>query len=136
VTFPRSLSLCRLLRVNIGILNAQLKAAFVPSLTFPNPDHESLLSSRRLGHIFLAAQLIPDCTATLTATMTLSSLLRITPRLAPTVTRRATRAASSVTGKPQTTKSLDSILIASRGEIVLYVFRSLWAKKAFSDLFN
>ncbi|KAJ5191316.1 Methylcrotonoyl-CoA carboxylase subunit alpha [Penicillium cinerascens] len=53
--------------------------------------------------------------------MTLSSLLRITPRLAPTVTRRATRAASSVAGKTQTTKSLDSILIANRGEIALRV---------------
>ncbi|KAJ5149243.1 Methylcrotonoyl-CoA carboxylase subunit alpha [Penicillium atrosanguineum] len=53
--------------------------------------------------------------------MTLSSLLRITPRLAPTVTRRATRAASSVAGKPRTTNSLDSILIANRGEIALRV---------------
>lgn len=61
--------------------------------------------------------------------MTLSSLLRITPRLAPTVTRRATRAASSVAGKTQTTKSLDSILIANRGEIALYVFWSLWKLK-------
>jgi 3-methylcrotonyl-CoA carboxylase alpha subunit len=52
--------------------------------------------------------------------MTLSSLLRITPRLAPTATRRTTRAASSVTNTPNT-KSLDSILIANRGEIALYV---------------
>ncbi|KAJ6107859.1 Methylcrotonoyl-CoA carboxylase subunit alpha [Penicillium sp. IBT 18751x] len=53
--------------------------------------------------------------------MTLSSLLRITPRLAPTVTRRATRAASSAVGRPSTSKSLDSILIANRGEIALRV---------------
>ncbi|KAJ5665530.1 Methylcrotonoyl-CoA carboxylase subunit alpha [Penicillium maclennaniae] len=53
--------------------------------------------------------------------MPLSSLLRITPRFAPTVTRRATRAASSVVGRTPTTKSLDSILIANRGEIALRV---------------
>lgn len=52
--------------------------------------------------------------------MTLSSLLRITPRLTPTAARRTTRAVSSATNTPNT-KSLDSILIANRGEIALYV---------------
>lgn len=49
--------------------------------------------------------------------MTLSSFLRITPRFAP-ATRRSRRAASTATNAP---KSLDSILIANRGEIALYV---------------
>lgn len=49
--------------------------------------------------------------------MTLSSLLRITPRLGPTA-RRTTRAASTIN---TSTKPLDSILIANRGEIALYV---------------
>jgi 3-methylcrotonyl-CoA carboxylase alpha subunit len=53
--------------------------------------------------------------------MTLSSLLRITPRLVPTAARRSTRAASSVAGTSQGNKTLDSILIANRGEIALYV---------------
>jgi 3-methylcrotonyl-CoA carboxylase alpha subunit len=52
--------------------------------------------------------------------MTLSSLLRITPRLVPTAARRTTRAASSASGT-QGNKTLDSILIANRGEIALYV---------------
>jgi 3-methylcrotonyl-CoA carboxylase alpha subunit len=56
--------------------------------------------------------------------MTLSSLLRITPRLVPTAARRTTRAASSVSGT-QGNKTLDSILIANRGEIALYVLPSL-----------
>ncbi|KAJ5573932.1 Methylcrotonoyl-CoA carboxylase subunit alpha [Penicillium hispanicum] len=53
--------------------------------------------------------------------MTLSSLLRITPRLAPTAARRTTHAASSVSGTPHKQTSLDSILIANRGEIALRV---------------
>lgn len=48
--------------------------------------------------------------------MTLSSFLRISPRFAP-VTRQSRRAASTATNAP---KSLDSILIANRGEIALY----------------
>ncbi|KAJ5647454.1 hypothetical protein N7490_003826 [Penicillium lividum] len=57
--------------------------------------------------------------------MTLSSLLRITPRLTPTATRRTVRAVSSISSTntiPQ--KSLDSILIANRGEIALRVGRT------------
>ncbi|RMJ26237.1 carboxylase [Aspergillus sp. HF37] len=51
--------------------------------------------------------------------MTLSSLLRITsPRVAPTAARRSRRAVSTVANTP---KSLDSILIANRGEIALRV---------------
>lgn len=57
--FPRSLALRRLLRVNSGALNAQLKATFIPSLTSPNPDHESLLSPVILGTFLFAAQLVP-----------------------------------------------------------------------------
>lgn len=53
--------------------------------------------------------------------MTLSSLLRIVPRLTPTATRGTSRAVSSTTNTPNTIKSLDSILIANRGEIALYV---------------
>lgn len=53
--------------------------------------------------------------------MTLSSLLRITPRLTPAAARRTSRAASSVSGT-RAQNSLDSILIANRGEIALYVF--------------
>ncbi|KAJ5689531.1 Methylcrotonoyl-CoA carboxylase subunit alpha [Penicillium macrosclerotiorum] len=53
--------------------------------------------------------------------MTLSSLLRITPRFAPTAARRTTRAVSSISGTTPSTKSLDSILIANRGEIALRV---------------
>jgi hypothetical protein len=53
--------------------------------------------------------------------MTLSSLLRITPRLTPTAARRTSRAVSSATNASNATKSLDSILIANRGEIALYV---------------
>ncbi|CAI7656789.1 unnamed protein product [Penicillium manginii] len=56
--------------------------------------------------------------------MTLSSLLRITPRLAPTAARRTTRAAYSVSTTPHKTNSLDSILIANRGEIALRVGRT------------
>ncbi|KAI2793645.1 Methylcrotonoyl-CoA carboxylase subunit alpha [Penicillium oxalicum] len=56
--------------------------------------------------------------------MTLSSLLRITPRLAPTAARRSTRAASSVASTSQGSKTLDSILIANRGEIALRVGRT------------
>ncbi|KAJ5322638.1 hypothetical protein N7452_010927 [Penicillium brevicompactum] len=54
------------------------------------------------------------------AVMTLSSLLRITPRLAPAA--RRTRAASTI--NTPTTKPLDSILIANRGEIALRVGRT------------
>ncbi|KAJ5100457.1 hypothetical protein N7456_006509 [Penicillium angulare] len=54
--------------------------------------------------------------------MTLSSLLRITPRLAPTAARRTIRTVSSVSGTNGTKqKTLDSILIANRGEIALRV---------------
>ena len=53
--------------------------------------------------------------------MTLSSFLRITPRVVPTAARMNTRAASSVAGTSQGNKTLDSILIANRGEISLYV---------------
>ncbi|KAJ5908181.1 Methylcrotonoyl-CoA carboxylase subunit alpha [Penicillium taxi] len=53
--------------------------------------------------------------------MTLSSLLRITPRLAPAAARRSTRALSVSSGAPPTRTSLDSILIANRGEIALRV---------------
>ncbi|KAJ5992789.1 hypothetical protein N7451_008513 [Penicillium sp. IBT 35674x] len=57
--------------------------------------------------------------------MTLSSLLRITPRLTPTAARRTVRAVSSVSGTNATQqKSLDSILIANRGEIALRVGRT------------
>ncbi|KAJ5947371.1 Methylcrotonoyl-CoA carboxylase subunit alpha [Penicillium verhagenii] len=57
--------------------------------------------------------------------MTLSSLLRITPRLAPTAARRTVRAVSSLSGTNATPqKSLDSILIANRGEIALRVGRT------------
>ncbi|KAJ5263088.1 hypothetical protein N7524_008393 [Penicillium chrysogenum] len=56
--------------------------------------------------------------------MTLSSLLRITPRLAPNAARRTSRAVSSTTNTSNTTKPLDSILIANRGEIALRVGRT------------
>ncbi|KAJ5406293.1 hypothetical protein N7465_007577 [Penicillium sp. CMV-2018d] len=56
--------------------------------------------------------------------MTLSSLLRITPRLTPTAARRTSRAISSAANTSTTTKSLDSILIANRGEIALRVGRT------------
>ncbi|CAI7605490.1 unnamed protein product [Penicillium glandicola] len=56
--------------------------------------------------------------------MTLSSLLRITPRLTPTAARRTSRAVSSTTNTSTTTKPLDSILIANRGEIALRVGRT------------
>ncbi|KAJ5416972.1 uncharacterized protein N7487_000522 [Penicillium crustosum] len=56
--------------------------------------------------------------------MTLSSLLRITPRLTPTAARRTSRAISSAANTSNTTKSLDSILIANRGEIALRVGRT------------
>ncbi|KAJ5649934.1 Methylcrotonoyl-CoA carboxylase subunit alpha [Penicillium longicatenatum] len=57
--------------------------------------------------------------------MTISSLLRITPRLAPTAARRTVRAVSSVSGtNASQQKSLDSILIANRGEIALRVGRT------------
>ena len=52
--------------------------------------------------------------------MPLSSLLRISSsRLALTAAQRSRRAASTVTANGS--KSLDSILIANRGEIALYV---------------
>ncbi|PYH98702.1 3-methylcrotonyl-CoA carboxylase subunit alpha [Aspergillus ellipticus CBS 707.79] len=54
--------------------------------------------------------------------MPLSSLLRTSSRLGPTVARRSRRAASTVSSTgPKTQKSLDSILIANRGEIALRV---------------
>ncbi|KAJ5263485.1 hypothetical protein N7478_011090 [Penicillium angulare] len=54
--------------------------------------------------------------------MTISSLLRITPRLAPTAAHRTVRTVSSVSGTNSTKqKTLDSILIANRGEIALRV---------------
>ncbi|KAJ5518165.1 Biotin carboxylase C-terminal [Penicillium expansum] len=56
--------------------------------------------------------------------MTLSSLLRITPRLTPNTARRTSRAISSATNTSNTPKSLDSILIANRGEIALRVGRT------------
>ncbi|KAJ5585972.1 Methylcrotonoyl-CoA carboxylase subunit alpha [Penicillium hetheringtonii] len=56
--------------------------------------------------------------------MTLSSLLRITPRVAPAAARRTIRAASSVSSVSHKTNSLDSILIANRGEIALRVGRT------------
>ncbi|GES64255.1 3-methylcrotonyl-CoA carboxylase subunit alpha [Aspergillus terreus] len=57
--------------------------------------------------------------------MPLSSLLRTSARLGPTAARRARRAASTVSGNTaQSHKSLDSILIANRGEIALRVGRT------------
>ncbi|KAB8076470.1 carbamoyl-phosphate synthase L chain, ATP binding domain-containing protein [Aspergillus leporis] len=57
--------------------------------------------------------------------MPLSSLLRTASRLRPTVAQRARRAASTVSSStPQTRNSLDSILIANRGEIALRVGRT------------
>ncbi|PYI30354.1 hypothetical protein BP00DRAFT_416425 [Aspergillus indologenus CBS 114.80] len=57
--------------------------------------------------------------------MTLSALLRTTSRLGPTAVRRARRAASTLPANASTTqKSLDSILIANRGEIALRVGRT------------
>ncbi|KAJ5709177.1 Methylcrotonoyl-CoA carboxylase subunit alpha [Penicillium malachiteum] len=57
--------------------------------------------------------------------MTISSLLRITPRLVPTAARRTIRAVSSISAANGTQqKSLDSILIANRGEIALRVGRT------------
>ncbi|PWY90856.1 3-methylcrotonyl-CoA carboxylase subunit alpha [Aspergillus heteromorphus CBS 117.55] len=54
--------------------------------------------------------------------MPLSSLLRTSTRLGPTVARRSRRAASTVSSAtPKAPKSLDSILIANRGEIALRV---------------
>lgn len=50
--------------------------------------------------------------------MPLSSLLRVTTSRAPAVARSSRRAVST-TSSPA--KSLDSILIANRGEIALYV---------------
>lgn len=55
--------------------------------------------------------------------MALSSLLRITPRLSPAAARRTSRAASSVSST-RAQSSLDSILIANRGEIALRVGRT------------
>lgn len=55
--------------------------------------------------------------------MPLSPFLRIAPRLGPTVARRSRRAASTLSGSaPKPQSSLDSILIANRGEIALYVY--------------
>ncbi|GLA83628.1 hypothetical protein AtubIFM56815_007833 [Aspergillus tubingensis] len=57
--------------------------------------------------------------------MPLSSLLRTSSRLGPPVVRRFRRAASTVsTTTPKAEKSLDSILIANRGEIALRVGRT------------
>ncbi|KAL4896066.1 carbamoyl-phosphate synthase L chain, ATP binding domain-containing protein [Aspergillus ambiguus] len=57
--------------------------------------------------------------------MPLSSLLRTSARLGPTAARRARRAASTVSGDhARSGKSLDSILIANRGEIALRVGRT------------
>ncbi|KAJ5238840.1 hypothetical protein N7468_003459 [Penicillium chermesinum] len=57
--------------------------------------------------------------------MPLSTILRIAPRLAPAAARRTSRAVSSVSGNTSTDqKSLDSILIANRGEIALRVGRT------------
>ena len=57
--------------------------------------------------------------------MPFSPFLRITstaPRLGPTVARRSKRAASTLSASaPKAQNSLDSILIANRGEIALYV---------------
>jgi hypothetical protein len=68
--------------------------------------------------------------------MTLSSLLRITPRLTPTAARRTVRAASSVAGTSQGNKTLDSILIANRGEIALYVRPSLFESSVLNCMEN
>ncbi|KAF7589953.1 hypothetical protein BBP40_003492 [Aspergillus hancockii] len=57
--------------------------------------------------------------------MPLSSFLRTASRLRPTAAQRAGRAASTVSSStPQTQNSLDSILIANRGEIALRVGRT------------
>ncbi|GKZ22987.1 hypothetical protein AbraIFM66951_001217 [Aspergillus brasiliensis] len=57
--------------------------------------------------------------------MPLSSLLRTSSRLGPPVVRRFRRAASTVSATtPKAQKSLDSILIANRGEIALRVGRT------------
>ncbi|PYI01349.1 3-methylcrotonyl-CoA carboxylase subunit alpha [Aspergillus sclerotiicarbonarius CBS 121057] len=57
--------------------------------------------------------------------MPLSSLLRTSSRLGPPVARRFRRAASTVSSTaPKSPKSLDSILIANRGEIALRVGRT------------
>ncbi|KAA8647105.1 acetyl/propionyl/methylcrotonyl-CoA carboxylase subunit alpha [Aspergillus tanneri] len=57
--------------------------------------------------------------------MPLPALLRTTSRLGPTVAQRLRRAASSVaSGTSKTQNSLDSILIANRGEIALRVGRT------------
>ncbi|RMZ42402.1 hypothetical protein AFCA_009819 [Aspergillus flavus] len=57
--------------------------------------------------------------------MPLSSLLRTASRLRPTAAQKARRAASTVSSTtPKTQNSLDSILIANRGEIALRVGRT------------
>ncbi|KAI9929996.1 hypothetical protein ASPWEDRAFT_35245 [Aspergillus wentii DTO 134E9] len=57
--------------------------------------------------------------------MPLSSFLRITPRLGPTAVWRSRRTASTVSSSvPKYQNSLDSILIANRGEIALRVGRT------------
>lgn len=57
--------------------------------------------------------------------MPFSPFLRITstaPRVGPTVAQRSKRAASTLSASaPKAQNSLDSILIANRGEIALYV---------------